>query len=234
MVRAAIVVASVLLVVALLPVSADARFAVPRDALELIVVSSASTAPADYLVTLETYQRSKPGARWHRVSGPWPGETGYSGLRVDRHEGDGSTPIGEWGMGMTIYGNEPEPGGLHYRYHQLACGDWWDEDPYSPRYNRFVSVPCGERPGFASWSEALWTETTAYPYFAVVKFNMDPTIGGSQAPGSGIFLHSWVGGATAGCVALHEDELLQTLRWIRPSAHPEIEIGLTGQVTPAS
>ena len=44
-----------------------------------------------------------------------------------------------------IYGNEPDPGGLRYRYHRLVCGDWWDEDPYSPRYNHFVHVPCGVR-----------------------------------------------------------------------------------------
>ena len=232
--RAALVVCLLLAGVLLAPATADARFAVPRNSLQLIVASSSTTDPANYLVTLETYERSEPGARWHRAYGPWPAETGYGHLLTSRVEGDGSTPIGEWGLGMTIYGNEPAPGGLHYAYHHLVCGDWWDEDPFSPRYNRFVSVPCQIRPGFWSWSEALWTETTAYPYFAVIKFNMDPTIGGSEAPGSGIFLHSWVGGATAGCVALHEPELLRVLRWIRPSAHPEIEIGLSGQVTDVS
>jgi len=47
------------------------------------------------------------------------------------------------GIGTTMYDNEPDPGGLHYAYHRLVCGDWWDEDPYSSTYNRFVHVACG-------------------------------------------------------------------------------------------
>jgi len=163
-------------------------------------------------------------------------ETGYGHLRDARHEGDGSTPTGVFGIGSTMYGNDPDPAGLHYAYHRLVCGDWWDENPYSPRYNRFVHVPCGITPGFASRSEPLWTEKVAYAYFAVIRFNMDPTIAGRLAPGSGIFLHSWVGGPTAGCVALPQSRLLDLLRWLRPAAHPVIEIGTDREVasTPPS
>jgi len=134
-----------------------------------------------------------------------------------------------FGIGATMYGNDPNPGGLHYAYHRLVCGDWWDEDPTSSLYNRFVHVPCGTTPAFAPGSEALWTETVAYPFFAVVNFNVDPTIGGAQARGSGIFLHSWIGEPTDGCVALPAGELLDVLRWLRPAADPVIEI----EVSPA-
>jgi L,D-peptidoglycan transpeptidase YkuD (ErfK/YbiS/YcfS/YnhG family) len=119
---------------------------------------------------------------------------------------------------------------LHYAYHRLVCGDWWDEDPYSPQYNRFVHVPCGVTPAFASGSEALWTEIAAYPYLAVLQFNTAPIVAGADAPGSGIFLHSWVGGATAGCIALPRARLLDVLRWLAPSAHPVIEIGVDREV----
>jgi L,D-peptidoglycan transpeptidase YkuD (ErfK/YbiS/YcfS/YnhG family) len=54
---------------------------------------------------------------------------------------------------------------------------------------------------------------------------MSPVLAGANALGAGIFLHSWMGGATEGCVALPEAELLQVLRWLKPSAHPVIEIG---------
>lgn len=164
--------------------------------------------------------------------GPWQAETGSGHLVAPaiRREGDHATPTGVFGLGATIYGNQPNPRGLHYAYHRLVCGDWWDEDPYSASYNHFVHEPCGVTPSFASWSEALWTETVAYPYFAVIRFNMRPVRGGAQAPGSGIFLHSWVGGATSGCVAVHEQELLQILRWLRPSARPVIEIGINAQI----
>jgi L,D-peptidoglycan transpeptidase YkuD (ErfK/YbiS/YcfS/YnhG family) len=210
--------------------AANAGPAIPSDAAQLIVVSSATPAPADFLATLSAYERTS--GRWHRVLGPWPAETGYGHLRRVRHEGDGSTPIGVFGIGTTMYGNRPEPAGLHYTYRQLVCGDWWDEDPFSPLYNQFVALRCGSTPPFASWSEALWTETLAYPYFAVVNFNTDPIRRGPGAPGSGIFVHSWVDGPTAGCVALHTRELLRLLRWLRPAEHPVIDIGVG--VTPRS
>ncbi len=212
------------------------RFELPSSARQLIVVSSPTTTPAapGYLATFATYDRVGPRSPWRPVFRGWRAETGSGHLLRVRHEGDHATPIGVFGIGLTMYGNEPDPGGLHYRYHQLVCGDWWDEDPFSPRYNQFVYVPCGVAPGFAGWSEALWTETVAYPYFAVIKFNMDPTVAGPAAPGSGIFLHSWMDGPTEGCVALPEAELLDVLRWLKPSADPVIEIGTDTQVTPAA
>ncbi len=215
----------------------DTSLAIPSSANQLIVVSSPTDDPPGYLATLRAYQRAGPASPWRLVFGPWEAETGSGHLLSAgaRREGDHATPIGVFGIGSTMYGNQPNPGGLHYDYHRLACGDWWDEDPYSPQYNRFVHVPCGVTPAFASWSEPLWTETVAYPYFAVVQFNMNPTRRGANGLGSGIFLHSWVGGATEGCVALRESQLLEVLRWLRPSAHPVIEIGTDAQVrAPAS
>jgi L,D-peptidoglycan transpeptidase YkuD (ErfK/YbiS/YcfS/YnhG family) len=215
---------------------AGSHVAVPASADQLIVVSSPRDDPAGHLATLRAYRRANSSSPWRLVFGPWPAETGSGHLRAaaERREGDHATPIGVFGIGRTIYGDEPNPGGLQYRYHRLVCGDWWDEDPYSPRYNRFVHVPCDVTPTFAAGSEALWTETTAYPYFAVLRFNMDPVLAGSEALGSGIFLHSWVGGATEGCVALPEVRLLDVLRWLRPAAHPVVEIGTDGLVEPES
>jgi L,D-peptidoglycan transpeptidase YkuD (ErfK/YbiS/YcfS/YnhG family) len=210
--------------------AAPPRFTVPARSEQLVVVSSPTYQPPDYLATLRAYTRTAPGGRWRAVFGGWPAETGYSGLRDSRREGDGSTPTGVYGIGLTMYGNQANPGRLHYAYHHLVCGDWWDEDPFSPEYNRFVHVPCGTSPDFGGDSEALWTETVAYPYFAVIDFNTDPVVGGARAPGSGIFLHSWVGGATAGCVALPEGRLLALLRWLRAADRPVIAIGTDAEV----
>jgi L,D-peptidoglycan transpeptidase YkuD (ErfK/YbiS/YcfS/YnhG family) len=219
---------------ALVPIGGVARgatrFTVPARARQLIVVSSATRDPPGDVATLRAYVRAASGSRWRPVLGPWPAEIGYGHLSGDRHEGDGSTPTGVYGLGATIYGDDSVPRGLHYRYHRLVCGDWWDEDPFSAEYNHFVHVACGITPPFAPGSEALWTETTAYPYFAVIDFNTDPVRGGAGAPGSGIFLHSWVGGPTAGCVAVHEANLLALLRWLRPAERPAIEIGTAAEV----
>lgn len=213
------------------PASAE-RLSIPSRARQLVVVSSVTTHPAHYLATLRAYQRAGARTRWRQVLGPWTVETGSGHLitGAQRREGDHATPIGVYGFGATIYGNRPDPGGLHYRYHRLVCGDWWDEDPYSALYNRFVHVACGLTPAFAAWSEPLWTEKLAYPYLAVIDFNTDPVRAGTDAPGSGIFLHGWMAAATEGCVALPLARLLDVLRWMRPSRRPLIEIGTDAQL----
>ncbi len=210
--------------------SAQARFSIPRSARQLIVVSSPTYDPANYLATLRSFVRSGATSPWRQVLGPWHAETGRGHLLAARREGDSATPIGTFAIGSKIYGNYANPGGLHDSYHRLVCGDWWDEDPYTSQYNRFVHVPCQTTPPFASSSEALWTIYNIYGYFAVIDFNIDPTLAGPNAPGSGIFLHVWENGPTHGCVALLLPDLLKLLRWLNPADHPVIEIGTTAQV----
>jgi L,D-peptidoglycan transpeptidase YkuD (ErfK/YbiS/YcfS/YnhG family) len=206
------------------------NFAVPRSANQLIVVSSRDYDPPGYLATFRTFQRANASSPWKPVFAPWRAEIG-SGDFVDvRHFGDHATPTGVFKIGLRMYGIKPNPGRLHYAYHQLVCGDWWDEDPYSPEYNRLVHVPCGTTPPFAAWSEALWTESRAYPYLAVLNTNNDPTIGGAGAPGAGIFLHHWMNAPTQGCVALPLADLMAVLRWLRPAEHPVIEMGTDAEV----
>lgn len=198
--------------------------AVPSSSRELIVVTAPRFSSTAGTLTAEV--RSSAGAPWRPVLGPWPAELGRQGLSAHRHEGDGTTPLGIFAIGRTLYGNADRPTGLRERYRHLGCGDWWDEDPASPRYNRFVVVPCGVTPGFAGGSEALWTETVAYPYLAVIEFNAHPIRRGRGAPGSGIFLHSWENAPTAGCVAIHRSRLLSLLRWLAPRQRPVIAISI--------
>ena len=205
-------------------------FSIPSSARELIVVSSRTYDPARYLATFQTFGRANASSPWKPVFARWRAEIGSGDLVDARHFGDHATPTGVFRIGLRMYGNKPNPGGLHYAYHQLVCGDWWDEDPYSGEYNQFVHVPCGTTPSFGSWSEALWTETFAYPYLAVLKTNNDPTISGPEAPGAGIFLHHWMNAPTEGCVALPLADLLNVLRWLRPAQHPVIEIGTDAEV----
>ncbi len=206
------------------------NFSIPSSAEQLIVVSSPTYRPPGYLASFQTFQRASASSPWEPTFMTWRAETGYGHIVNVRHFGDGATPTGVFTLGTTVYGNQPQPLGLHYPYHHLVCGDWWDEDPYSPQYNRFVHVPCGTTPSFAAWSEALWTETRAYPYFAVLDTNNDPTITGQDAPGAGIFLHHWMNEPTEGCLALPLADLLKVLRWLDPAEHPVIEIGTDAEI----
>jgi L,D-peptidoglycan transpeptidase YkuD (ErfK/YbiS/YcfS/YnhG family) len=138
-----------------------------------------------------------------------------------KSEGDGSTPTGTYSIGALMYGVAANPG-VAFGYHRLSCGDWWDEAPSSPMYNRFVHVRCGTSPPFGGDSEALWEVVPQYDYFAVIDYNASPIVPGR---GSAIFLHVSSGVPTAGCVALPVKDLLETLRWLQPRDHPVIAIG---------
>lgn len=189
-----------------------------RAAQQLITVRAAAGATWG---VLRLWQRR--GACFSPVAGPWPARLGTAGLSTHHVEGDGTTPEGTFGIGPVMYGIGPDPG-VAYRWRQLVCGDWWDEDPLSPRYNQFVALPCGQSPPFGGDSEALWTEAPDYDAFAVIEYNTDPTIPGR---GSAIFLHEDTAAPTTGCVALATRELVETLRWLRPGDGPLISIGLT-------
>jgi len=151
---------------------------------------------------------------------------GYNGTSGTKTEGDGTTPVGLFSIGGQLYGNGPSLG-TALPYHQLVCGDWWDEDPSSPTYNQFVNVTCGTSPPFGGGSEALWQITDAYQHFAVINYNTSPVVPGR---GSAIFLHDSTGGPTAGCVSLAPQDLDQILRWFNPSQSPMIAVGTAGQL----
>jgi L,D-peptidoglycan transpeptidase YkuD (ErfK/YbiS/YcfS/YnhG family) len=160
----------------------------------------------------------RDGDCWQRVAGPWTARLGRSGVSAQHREGDGTTPVGTFPLGPVVYGTAADPG-LRLAYHRLACGDWWNEDPRSDTYNTFQHVRCGARPRFGRGSEALWRQTNAYRWFAVVEYNADPAVPGR---GSAIFLHVDTGRPTNGCVSLPAARLVALLRWLRPGAQISI------------
>jgi L,D-peptidoglycan transpeptidase YkuD (ErfK/YbiS/YcfS/YnhG family) len=217
------------------PAAAPAQSAVPPGFVPPLPYQLASTGGASQLLIIDapswgsTYATATAwqleAGVWTEVMGPMAAWTGYGGWRYpsSRYEGDGSTPIGMYSIGSTMYGINPNPG-VSYAYHQLVPGDYWDENPSSPTYNSFQSSPVIAGPGcsgnpFGGDTECLWQESFAYQYFAVIGFNPAPT---SNPIGSGVFLHVGAGGSTAGCVSLSDSNLVSVLRWLNPSASPLI------------
>ena len=188
----------------------------PAASRQLITVEAPRSRTAS--ATARIWRRS--GACWARAGGPYPARVGWNGLRGNRHEGDGTTPLGTFPIGTTMYGNAPNPG-VRFRYVRLRCGDWWVEDPRSPAYNTFQRVGCGVRPPFKVSTPDMSKARHAYAHLAVIDFNMHPIVPGR---GSGIFLHVQTGGATNGCVSLRRADLVRVLRWLAPEAAPQIAI----------
>ena len=150
---------------------------------ELLVVTAARRRSQTATAALWTRTAS---SCWQRALGPYSARVGINGLAATRHEGDGTTPIGTFALGSTFYGTAPAPG-VRFRYHRLVCGDWWDEDPTSPSYNRFRHLTCHSTPAFGGKSEQLWLGGRAYTLFAVIAYNTGPVVRGA---GSAIFLHA--------------------------------------------
>ncbi|MGZ4424524.1 MAG: L,D-transpeptidase family protein [Gaiellaceae bacterium] len=194
--------------------------ATPADAAsrQLITVRAA-TARSTYATT-RTSARGDDGC-WLPVSGPDTARVGRNGVRVNRREGDGSTPAGLFPIGRPMYGNSPNPG-VAFRYVRLRCGDWWVEDSKSPAYNTFQRVGCGRRPPFKVTTPDMSTSPPACAHLAVVEYSMHPVVPGR---GSGIFLHVQIGKATSSCISLRRPALLRVLRWLDPDSRPEISIG---------
>jgi len=184
----------------------------PAATTQVIIVhaTSASTTTA----TLETYQKVK-GA-WVPKFAAMSARVGADGLSDHHVEGTPNTPTGVYGFDSTFYGIDSDPG-VHYGYHRLVANDWWDENSSSPTYNTFVHATTS--PGGPS--EALWEQTTAYRYFAVIAYNENPVVAGR---GSGVFLHVGTGNSTAGCVSLAQGNLIKVLTWLNPSTKPRIVI----------
>jgi L,D-peptidoglycan transpeptidase YkuD (ErfK/YbiS/YcfS/YnhG family) len=195
----------------------------PRGSVQLITVEAARYKTTT--ATLRTWRRQR--RCWVPVAGPGTARVGWNGLADRRREGDGTTPTGLYRIGPVMYGNAPSPG-VRYRYRRLVCGDWWDEDPTSPTYNRFQHVRCGARPPFRVTTPGLWEEKRAYHHFAVIEYNMGPVVPGR---GSGIFLHAQTGNSTNGCISLHLPRLVAVLRWLDPAKKPRIAIGTRASLT---
>lgn len=195
----------------------------PPDASRQLITVEARTGRATY-ATARTWTRVD--GCWTATAGPYVARVGRNGIRKSKHEGDGATPGGTFPIGGTMYGNSPSPG-VSFRYVRLRCGDWWVEDPRSRAYNTFQRVGCGRRPPFKVTTPDLSTSPRAYAHFAVVEYNARPVVPGR---GSGIFLHVEIGKATSGCVSLPRRALVRVLRWLDPTAHPQIAIGTTSSL----
>ena len=153
-------------VAAALAASCPSYPSVPHATTQLITVS----APRLRTTSATLRVRRRAGDCWQQVFGPYTARVGWNGLRVNRREGDGTTPIGTFPILSRMYGNAPDPG-VTFRYTRLRCGDWWVEDPRSPAYNTFQRVDCGVKPPFKVTTPDMSKSVRAYSYLAVIGYN---------------------------------------------------------------
>lgn len=130
---------------------------------------------------------------------------GRGGIRRDKQEGDGATPVGLLRLIRLLYrADRLRPPATALPREPIASDDGWCDDPAHADYNRAIRLPHPAR------HEALWREDGVYDLLAVLDWNAGPVRAGR---GSAIFLHLARAdyAPTEGCVALAEADLRRVL-----------------------
>lgn len=140
---------------------------------------------------------------------------GRGGIAVDKVEGDGVSPVGEFDLLKVMF--RPDRGGTpatsipatSIKATPISTADGWCDDPAHPDYNRPVTLP------HPASCETLWRDDALYDLIVATSHNSDPVIAGA---GSAIFMHV-AGGAdyppTEGCIAFARGDLEEILRdWV--------------------
>jgi L,D-peptidoglycan transpeptidase YkuD (ErfK/YbiS/YcfS/YnhG family) len=179
-----------------------------------VITVEAATALSQSAV-LRTWTLTASG-RYVQVFPPDTANVGVNGVRATR-EGLGRTPVGVFTL-TQAFGNQPN-NGTRLPYTFAGPTDWWDENPASPQYNRLVVSDVS--PG--GNSENLYYSGEAYAHAVVINYNVNPVVKGA---GSGFFLHVSMGVPTQGCVSIPLGDLDRVMRWLNPSTHPVISIGV--------
>nr|WP_123691307.1 L,D-transpeptidase family protein [Stella humosa] len=130
---------------------------------------------------------------------------GRGGIRPDKQEGDGATPVGRFALRRLLYrpDRHPDPRtGLPTV--AIAREDGWCDDPGHADYNQPVALPHPAR------HERMWREDDLYDLVVVIGHNDSPVEPGA---GSAVFIHiareNYA--PTEGCVALAPADLLWLL-----------------------
>ena len=172
--------------------------------------------------TLQAWNRA-PGGGWLRYGPAVTAHVGADGLSSSPSESRSATPIGSFTL-TQAFGAYANPGtGLPYLHTTPA--DWWISQP-GALYNTLqqCSGSCPFTQG--SPNEHLYYETPYYDYAVVIDYNTPNAGPVRQGAGSAFFLHVTDGTPTAGCVAIPMANLVPIMRWLTPSAHPRILIGV--------
>jgi L,D-peptidoglycan transpeptidase YkuD (ErfK/YbiS/YcfS/YnhG family) len=217
-------------------VLASAALAVPAPAgatgVALPLRYSTGTATQVITVVAHYYRSTTATLRvWNKASGGgWVGGSsitahiGSAGMTTTPSEWKSATPVGSYTLTLS-FGRYANPG-THLSYFRTNGADWWISQLGS-LYNTHQHCWSGCAFTRGSPNEHLYYEAPYYNYAVVIDFNTrnSPT-GVVQGKGSAFFLHVTDGYPTAGCVAIPQSSLLSIMKWLTPTRHPRILIGV--------
>ncbi len=189
------------------------------SATRVITVVAPSTGSTTAL--LQAWYKA-PGGGWLRYGSTVTAHVGSQGLTTHPSESKSATPIGSFTL-TQAFGALADPG-TALPYFQTTAADWWISQS-GPLYNTHQRCSSGCAFTRGSPNEHLRYETPFYNYAVVIDYNRFPSPVANA--GSAFFLHVTNGTATAGCVSISQSKLVSLMRWMGPSTHPRILIGVS-------
>lgn len=187
------------------------------NAHQAIIVTTNS--PGSISVTITTFE--KANGTWRQVSS-FAGNIGRTSFTYNKVEGDGHSPIGIFSLG-TAFGRYVNPG-TSMNYKKSTTNDFWVDDVNSSLYNTWQQGPASKR-----WNSAENMYIPQYNYGFIINHN---TTSRTPGKGSAIFFHVWSGPGhgTAGCTSASQNNVIRTLKWLKPSKSPIIIQGTMSDV----
>ncbi len=151
------------------------------------------------------HQKNSKG-KWEEIFST-SGYIGKNGLGKEK-EGDGKTPVGTYHFNCA-FGIAEDPGSI-LPYQQVTEDTYWSGDQREDgHYNQMINI--SEFPNIdKSVSEHIIDYSDYYKYCLNINYNEE----GIPGKGSAIFLHCMNPDKpyTAGCVAIPEDMMIETLK----------------------
>ncbi len=138
-----------------------------------------------------------------------PCSIGKGGIRADKREGDGATPVGEHRITGMFYRPDRLPAPRPWA-RPIRPGDLWSDASGHTAYNSLVRAP------YPASHEVMRRADPLYDIVLVTDWNEE----GAAGRGSAIFLHQRrrAGYPTEGCVAFARPDLIWLARHIVPGA----------------
>lgn len=143
---------------------------------------------------------------------------GKNGSTLNKKEGDGKTPIGEFDLGVAfgIHTEDDFENKLKMKYIQIHENLYWVDDYKSKYYNRLIDATKVNK----DWNSAehLIDYPIQYEYAIEIKVNPENIIN----KGSAIFLHCIKNNYTEGCIAIDRDMMKRIMELIDNNTKIEI------------
>ena len=150
----------------------------------------------------------------------FPCSVGRGGVRADKREGDGATPVGTHRIVAVLY--RPDRMARPNAWAKpIWPGDLWSDASGRPDYNQMVRAP------YPHSHERMRRADPLYDLVLITDWNWPEAVAGM---GSAIFLHQWrrPGYPTEGCIAFAREDLWTIAASLRPGARVIVPQGMAG------